>query len=196
MRSTRIAKFLVREAVRADPYSIKATFDAPVKEFQESTTELNVHKVYFEVGPFKYVLLIDRSPLKPLNFSVEFFLLRVDIPKDKTLQQVFSEFAGEDLSPDQAHKLYNRVVNDPYGVYNLKKLNFRVLSAVIQSVKTYFSSKDYQCILFSSEKESRTDLYRRMITKIFPGHEIIETPDLFYGSESYLFKVCKPGGVY
>jgi hypothetical protein len=184
-----------------DYKKIWATFDYPIKHTREPapiSPGQQIHKTYFEVGPFEYALTIRRDSEHPQEFTVSFSLFDVNIPLGKTVGEVFSEFLGEPISGDEARKVYTEMVDNPYKIYNFKKISFRVLSAIVQSVRKYFSQVDYQCISFTSYEESRTDLYRRMVSRFFPGHQVSEGnfyDQDFLGEGTTNFKICKPGVV-
>ena len=154
-----------------------ATFDTPVdylhKPIQVSP---NTYRAHFKVGPLAYVLTIKRK-LPPgksdIHYTIIFEYKDVVVPEGETLATVLSELYGKPLTDDGAWALYNKMASESTGVLGVKT-GFRVFSAVIKLLREYLGDKQWDCLEFSSYPESRTDLYRYLVQKFFPGHQVNE----------------------
>jgi hypothetical protein len=175
----------------SDYHTVLAVFNTPV-EYSGGPKRTNYsYETHFEVGPLKYLLTIRRDTVRGLKFTVQFYLDKIRIPDDESIVEAISKLLGEEVTINEAYVLYRKMENHPYGIYNLKNVGFRVLSSAIQAIQTFFSHEPYECISFTSEHQSRTDLYRRMIRRFFPGHRVTEEYEDYGGHSTVLFDICK-----
>jgi hypothetical protein len=170
-----------------------ATFDTPVhhlrKPFHVSN---NLYKAYFKVGPLSYDVQIKKTTFinaSAKTYSIVFNFVDVIVPEGKTLTQVMSEVFDESMTDKEATEKYNYMKSKPTGVLGVKT-GFRVFSAVVKIVQEYFQGKEWDCLVFSSEPASRTDLYLSLIKRFFVGYKV-EIDKL--GASTAIFRVCTPG---
>jgi hypothetical protein len=131
----------------------------------------------FQVGPFQYVLDLIPSPDSDGEYDVEFAVEKFN-GNDHDLTRHLEKVWGRPVSDSEVVKFKRDLRFHSTGILNTRNA-FQVLASVFDIVQSFVMDNYVHTLTFSSEEESRTDLYRRVIKRFLPGKRIIE--DVYRG---------------